>query len=123
MSLIHDRENNDDSERHLSENRDKFESDAEFLYRLMKMGKKFSDQEVVSKYGINGRRLRELFNEKEDVKKSWVLNEKGKRIYVTYFIEQPITPTKAAAIAIGQSILDAMNTKANGIQQDLFSNQ
>jgi hypothetical protein len=109
--LTHDRENNDDSERHLSENRDKFESDAMFLYRLMKMGKRFSDQEVVSKYGINGRRLRELFNEKEDVKKQWQLNDKGKRLFVIYFVDQPVSPTKQAAIQMGEKILQQMRDK------------
>lgn len=116
--MTHLVENNDDSQRHLDENRGKFESDGEFLYRLLKMGKRFSDQEVVSKYGINGRRLRELFNEKSDVKKQWKLNDKGKRLFVEYFVEMPIPPTKAKAIAEGQKILDAMQEKSK--QGELF---
>ena len=75
-------------------------------------------KEVVSKYGINGRRLRELFNEKSDVKKQWKLNDKGKRIFVEYFVEMPIPPTKAQAIEIGQQILDAMNKEIK--QGELF---
>ena len=86
-------ENNDDSQRHLEENRNKFESDAQFLLNQMKRGERLTAKTVVQKYGIADRRLRDLENEGK-CKKEWKLNEAGKRLYVEYFCEIPRPQTK-----------------------------
>lgn len=95
-NLTHLKENNEDSQQHLDQNRDKFETDCQFLLRLMMGGKRLSDQDV-SDMRINGRRLRELFAEGK-CKKQWKLNDNGKRMYVEYFCEIPMPPTKQKAI-------------------------
>lgn len=105
-------ENNGDSQRHLDENRNKFESDGDFLYRMMKMGKRFSDQEVAAKYGINGRRLRELVHEKPDVEKEWMYNDNGKRTHVEYFVPRVPAPSKTKVIQAAQKVIDTMKGTA-----------
>lgn len=95
-NLTHQIENNEDSQRHLDENRGKFETDAVFLLRLMMGGKVLSGQDV-SDMRINDRRLRELFAEGK-CKKRWKLSDVGKRLYVEYYCEIPLPPTKQKAI-------------------------
>jgi len=91
---IHERESDSNTESFLNENRDKFESDAKFLLHLLYGGRKLSGHQVTKDYGIDSRRLRELVNSHKDVKKEWVLDEKGKRKYVQYFMDIPKLPTK-----------------------------
>ena len=91
--LTHIKENNSDSQQHLEENRQKFETDAVFLLRLMKMGKRLTRLSVVKDYGIDGRRLGELHSEGQ-CKKSWKINDKGKRLYVEYYVPIPKMLTK-----------------------------
>tara|TARA_R110000868_G_scaffold203901_1_gene451815 strand:+ start:1273 stop:1605 length:333 start_codon:yes stop_codon:yes gene_type:complete len=96
--LTHIRENNDDSERHLSENRSKFETDAMFLLKQMLRGEILTAKTVVQKYSIADRRLRDLENDGK-CKKRWKLNEVGKRLYVEYFCEIPKQLTKSDIIS------------------------
>lgn len=105
MSFTHDRENNEDTERHLSENRQKFETDAMFLLRQMMAGERLTAKTVVQKYGIADRRLRDLEIDGK-CKKVWKLNDVGKRIYVEYYCEIPLPPTKKKAIASATNFLD-----------------
>lgn len=128
--LLHLRENDPELESFLNENSVKFNGHCLLALKLMYSGVRLTDAKAVTDYGFSGRRLRELHNAfPNKVKKAWMLGEPveekdddgnviivRKRKYVEYFIEQPITPTKAAAIAIGQSILDKMNGK----QGELF---
>lgn len=95
--FTHIRENTEDAERHLSENRDKFETDCMYLLRLMMSGIRLSDKTVMTKYEIHGRRLRELFEDGK-CQKEWKLNENGKRLYVEYFIPISKPPTKSEVI-------------------------
>lgn len=99
--FTHIRESTEDTERHLSENREKYESDGLYLYRLMKMGKRLTRQQVVKDYGINDRRLGEIFSDGK-CQKEWVVNENGKRLYVQYFIPIPKPITKGKLIALYQ---------------------
>jgi len=112
--IVHLRESSDDTQLHLDSNRDKFETDAVFLLRLMMGGKVLSGQDV-SDMRINDRRLRELFAEGK-CKKRWKLNDAGKRMYVEYYCEIPLPPTKQKAIDWATKFLD--NQK--GTQQNLF---
>lgn len=96
--FTHIRENNDDTERHLSENREKFETDAMFLLKQMMRGEVLTAKTVVQKYSIADRRLRDLENEGK-CKKRWKLNNEGKRLCVEYYCEIPRPITKSELIA------------------------
>lgn len=56
--MIHTKENNPGTQRHLDENREKFKSDAEYLLNMLKNGKRLSNIDV-AQMGIDNRRLRE----------------------------------------------------------------
>ena len=119
MSLIHEKENSPELESFLLENAVKFNGHALMALKLMYSGIKLTDADAISKYGFSGRRLRELHAEfPNKVKKSWVLDDRGKRKYVQYYIEIQC-PTKARAIEQGQKILDMMNNSLP-VQQNLF---
>lgn len=110
---IHQRENSEDTEKHLQENISKLETDCQFLLKLMKRGERLTGKTVMIKYEIHDRRLRDLHIAGK-CEKSWKLNEKGKRMYVEYFISPTQPPTKAKVIAFwSNQILK---------QQDLFDN-
>lgn len=100
--FVHYRENNEDTQRHLDENRATFESDCMYLLRLMNMGKRLSRQQV-SDMHINERRLGEL-HEDGKCKREWMFRElpngKKKRTHVEYFIPIPKPPTKGQVIAM-----------------------
>lgn len=95
--IVHIKESSDDTQSHLDQNRDKFESDAMFLLRQMKNGERLTAKTVVQKYGIADRRLRDLENDGK-CKKEWKLNDQGKRICVEYFCEIPKPPGKLMVI-------------------------
>jgi len=96
--IVHDQENNEDSQRHLQENSDKFETDCQFLLKQMLRGERLTAKTVVQKYGIADRRLRDL-EIAGKCKKEWKLNEAGKRLYVEYFCEIAKPPTKLQVVA------------------------
>ena len=90
--MIHERESTQDTEQHLSENREAFESDCVFLLRLMMRGKRLTSQDVHD-MKIHDRRLRNLF-ESGKCEREWMFNDKGKRTHVEYFIKAAKPPTK-----------------------------
>ncbi len=105
--LIHLRENDPELESFLHENAAKFNGHCLLALKLMYSGIRLTDAEAVSKYGFSGRRLRELHAEfPNTVKKVWVLDDRGKRKYVQYFVEKPASPTKEKAIAWATEFLD-----------------
>lgn len=110
---IHQRENSEDTEKHLQENISKLETDCQFLLKLMKRGERLTGKTVMTKYEIHDRRLRDLHIAGK-CEKAWKLNEKGKRMYVEYYITPPSPPTKKAVIEMFSKKL---------IQQDLFDNE
>ena len=94
--LVHQHENNPDTQEFLKSNGEKFQGDCLTAMRLMFSGIRLTSQDCWVKYGINDRRLRDCHNARPDtVKKEWKLNEQGKRMYVEYFIEKFQPPTKA----------------------------
>ena len=95
--FIHQRENSEDTERHLQENMEKAETDCVFLLRQMLCGERLTRQVVVEKYKINDRRLGDLFISGK-CEKRWVVGENGKRKYVEYFVNVPKPPTKTELI-------------------------
>ena len=96
---IHQRESEDDTERHLQENHEKFETDCQFLLKQMLRGERLTAKTVVKKYEISDRRLRDL-QIAGKCQKEWKLNEQGKRMYVEYFVPLPKIPTKAQALKL-----------------------
>jgi hypothetical protein len=118
--MIHEFENNEETESFLRENNVKFSGDCLTLLKMLYSGIRLSGYDVVSKYGMDSRRLREMFTARPDiVRKEWVKNKEGKRQYVQYYIIRPMTPTKAAAIEMGERILKQM--KDNELNQgELF---
>lgn len=118
--MIHERENNEETESFLKENGKKFSQDCVTALKLMYSGVKLNGNTCKQLYGFHDRRLRECREARPGVVKSaWVKDSTGKRLYVEYWIEPPITPTKAAAIADGQRILDLMNSGGYS-QPELF---
>lgn len=110
--MLHQRENNQDSEDFLKSNGKKFSQDCVTAMKLMYSGVKLNGDTCKQLYGFSDRRLRECFTARPDVvKKAWKKDSKGKRLYVEYWISPPQSLTKERAIAEGQKILDAMNNK------------
>lgn len=95
MGLTHEIENNSDSQQHLDENLDKFSGDVKIVLQLLYSGHRLSAKDVVVKYGLHDRRLRDAIAALPNiVKKEWVLKPNGKRDYVVYYIEKQKPPTK-----------------------------
>jgi hypothetical protein len=64
---------------------------------------------VVQEFGINDRRLRDLIASRKDIKKEWVLNEKGKRTFVQYYLDIPKPPTKLELVHSTLRQIDLFN--------------
>ena len=94
--MIHEKENNQDTESFLKSNGKKFQGDCLTVMKLLYSGKRLSGHELQVTYGLHDRRLRDCFNARPDiVKREWVLNDAGKRMYVEYFIPKFSPPTKS----------------------------
>jgi len=114
--MIHEKEDNQDSQQHLDENLDKFKGDMKIVMQLLYSGKRLTAQSLVQNYGIADRRLRDAIAARPNViKKVWVKDKNDKRLYVEYFADLPVPPSKRKAIEDGQKILDQM--KANELRQ------
>lgn len=90
---IHEFESSDDTETFLNEKREDFKSDALFLLHLLYRGHRLNGRQV-EMWGVNSRRLRELFVSHKEVKREWKKDENGKRIVMEYWLEIPKIPTK-----------------------------
>jgi len=109
-TILHQKENSEDTAQHLQENHDKFESDAVFLLGCMIRGERLTAKTVVTKYGKEPRRLRDL-EIAGKCSKRWVCNDKGKRKYVEFYVDVPKPITKGKLIEIFTKQL---------VQQNLF---
>lgn len=96
MGILHERENNSDSEQHLKLNGEKFTGDTLTAIRLMFAGIRLTSQDCWDKYGIHDRRLRNAYAGRPDiVKRDWVYTQDGKRTrFKEYWIEKFQPPTK-----------------------------
>jgi len=95
-ALLHTRETSSETESFLKENGDKFQGDCLTIMRLLFAGYKLSAKDVVVKWGLHDRRLRDVIKARPDiVKKEWIYKPNGKRDYVVYFIEKFQPPTKS----------------------------
>lgn len=89
MSLsVHKSENNSESEIHLKENRQHFSNQCQQVLELLKSGIRLTRKDGMTIYNINSveRRIKDLIENGVDVKKEWVRDEEGKKIYVEYFL-------------------------------------
>lgn len=117
MTTLHERENNPDSQQHLDTNRQKFETDAQFLLRQMINGEVLTAKTVVQKYGVADRRLRDLEIDGK-CEKRWRLNENGKRMYVEYFVPRIKSPSKSEVIQRATKVIELL--KSTGQQLSLL---
>lgn len=97
MGILHERENNQDTEDFLKSNGKKFVGDCLIAMKLMYQGVVLSSQDCWVKYGFHDRRLRNCRTARPDIVKSkWELKPNGSRSHVVYWIERPkVYPTKA----------------------------
>ena len=94
--MIHEHESGTESQQHLDENLDKFKGDLKVVLQLLFSGVRLSAMELVEKYHIHDRRLRDAIKARPDVvKKEWKLDDNGKRMYVEYFIPKFQPPNKS----------------------------
>lgn len=108
--MLHKRETSPETESFLKENDIKFKGDCLTVIKLLYSGLRLNGHDLVKKYGMDSRRLRNVIAARPDIVcKEWKLNKNGKRMYVEYFIKPILLPTKRQAIEEGQRILDTMN--------------
>lgn len=111
---IHQRESTEDTESFLQENIEKFEIGAVFLLKKMLTGERLTAKDVMQKYGIHDRRLRDLFISGK-CQREWVLNDKGKRLYVEYFIPIPKPITKTELIEKTNSAINNLRVAEDNL--------
>ena len=94
--MIHQHESGIENQQHLDENLDKFKGDLKVVLQLLFSGVRLSAMELVEKYHIHDRRLRDAIKARPDVvKKEWKLDDRGKRMFVEYFIQKFQPPKKS----------------------------
>ncbi len=109
--MLHETENREDLELHLKANKEKFSKQCVVLMEDMYKGKRLNAMIVEREYQFNSRRLRDCRQGRPDIVKSvWIVDKENNTKYVEYWIERPLSPTKAKAVAEGQKILDLMNS-------------
>ena len=119
MSLLHERENNEDTESFLKQNGDKFSRDCIRAMQLMYLGERLNGETCKSLHKIHDRRLRECFAARPDVvKKAWKLDSNGKRLYVEYWINVILPPSKTEVIKNANKTIEIL--KSVGKQVSLF---
>lgn len=95
-SLLHIRENNPETENHLHDNADKFNKQNKRVLELLYSGKRYTSKMINDILNITdgGRRLREIFAARNDVKRDWAYDKNGKTSVKEYWMEIPQYPTK-----------------------------
>lgn len=117
--LLHDRENNEEGDSFLKENKKKFSQDCITAMKLMYQGVRLNGDTCKELYGFHDRRLRDCRQGRPDIVKSaWKRDAAGKRLYVEFWIEVPLPPSKAESIKWATELLEKM--KNEGKQQELF---
>lgn len=97
--MLHEIENNVDTELFLKQNGKKFSQDCITAMKLMYQGVWLSGETCKQLYNIHDRRLRECYSARPDiVQKKWVFGQDGKRKYVVYWIDQINPPTKTEVV-------------------------
>ena len=116
--ILHEIENNPDSQSFLDENINQFNGDCKKVMVLLYKGIRLNAKMLVQEYGLHDRRLRNCIAARPDVvKKAWKFDENGKRLFVEYFIEQPMPETKKQLVEWAGNYLEK---QAQLKQQSLF---
>ncbi len=93
--ILHQNENNADTESFLKSNGKKFQGDCLTVMKLLYQGVRLSSKDCWEKYGLHDRRLRNCFEARPDiVQREWKTDGDGKRKYKEYFINIPKQLTK-----------------------------
>lgn len=94
--LLHEVENNDETQSFLKENGQKFSNDCIKAMQLMYRGVRLNGDTCKELYKIHDRRLRDCIAGRPDiVRKQWVKGKDGKRKVVEYWIDPiKVYPTK-----------------------------
>lgn len=103
--LLHEIENNETSERHLKDNGEKFSRHCNFVLSLMYIGKRFTARQLEREYNIDGRRLRDIFANRKECKREWLLCHDGKTREMEYWLEIPKPQTKQNVVKFYQQQL------------------
>jgi len=99
MSILHEVENNLETELFLKQNGKKFSNDCITAMKLMFSGVRLNGDTCKELYGFHDRRLRDCIAARPDiVKKEWVYGADGKKKYVEYWIEKFQPPTKKEVV-------------------------
>ena len=120
--LLHQVENNEDSQQHLDSHKEKFLSDCRIALRELYTGQRITGKYLKDKYGEADwtRRLREVFLARKDVKRDWVRTADGKTTnYKEFWMEIPMQPTKQECLDWAHNYLEAMKSKGTS-QANLF---
>lgn len=88
MIELHDRENNEESEKHLKENHKKFSAQCLKVLQLFLDGKRLTVLSAYS-FGVSSlpRRVLDIKENGIHVDDKWIIDDKGKRLHKEYFIE------------------------------------
>lgn len=122
-TLLHEIENNKDTESFLQENGKKFVGDCLIAMKLMYQGIRLNGDTCKELYGIHDRRLRNCRAGRPDIVKSeWKRDANGKRLYVEFWIERIPYPTKSAVIERSNNIINLLKAIPGGKleQGDMF---
>jgi len=93
--MLHEIENNPDTQSFLKENGKKFSRDCVMAMKLMYGGVRLNGDTCKELYGFHDRRLRDCIAGRPDiVKRAWKKNADGNRLCVEYWIDVPKPPTK-----------------------------
>jgi len=109
--LLHQAENNEASTQHLKDNGEKFSRHCNFVLGLLYQGHKLTARQLERDYNVDGRRLRDIFANRKECKKTWRLSEDGKTQEMEYWLEIPLSPTKQEAVDWATKFLNAQQAQ------------
>jgi hypothetical protein len=117
--MLHERENNQETETFLKESGKKFSQDCVTAMKLMYQGIRLNGETCKELYGLHDRRLRDCRQGRPDmVKSAWKKDVNGKRLYVEYWIDVPTPPSKHEVIQRATKVIELL--KNTGKQLSLL---
>lgn len=106
--IAHEKENWEGGESFVKDNGQKFQRHCVELLRMMYQGKRLHGRQVEVEFNMDGRRLRELYQHRKDILRAWKKDDKGKNIYMEYWLEIPPYPTKSAVIERSKNVINLL---------------
>lgn len=117
--LVHEFENNSETQQHLKDNGEKFNRQCVLVLKLLYSGQKYTGKQVndILNIACGDRRLRDLFVAKKEVKRAWVYTEDGKKTrWKEYWLDIPSLPTKSEVIQQAAKVIDMMKSIPGGCE-------